>query len=311
MKRLVLHFLAACLLLTLLVPRGFAAETETDTPVESCGDGLSWSLEGNTLTISGSGAMKDFEGGAPWAGSAEDIHTVILTGGVTSVGAGAFTGYENLTAVDFGGSLKEIGESAFQSCVGLTKISLPASFRRFGPSCFEGCTNLTEVYCSGGMPSFNANCLWNGNDITIYCPVNNVWPSEYVEELETNFHGRLQVLTASGSDPYTFNLETEAPTQATTEPTTQPTTEATTEPATVPTTEPATVPVTTEATEMTQAPDTLPTQAATQPAEQDARKDSSPLMGVLIGVLIVSGTLSLLLIGLLIYRGKRDGNYYD
>ena len=63
MKRFVLHILAACMLLTLLVPRGFA--TEADTPTESCGDGLTWSLEGNTLTISGSGAMKDFEGGAP------------------------------------------------------------------------------------------------------------------------------------------------------------------------------------------------------------------------------------------------------
>ena len=55
-KRFVLHILAACMLLTLLAPRGFA--TETDPPVESCGDGLSWSLDGSTLTVSGSGAMK-------------------------------------------------------------------------------------------------------------------------------------------------------------------------------------------------------------------------------------------------------------
>ena len=54
-KRFVLHILAACMLLTLLAPRGFA--TETDPPVESCGDGLSWSLDGSTLTVSGSGAM--------------------------------------------------------------------------------------------------------------------------------------------------------------------------------------------------------------------------------------------------------------
>ena len=71
MKRFVLHILAAFLLLTLLAPRGFA--TETDPPVESCGDGLSWSLDGNTLTVSGSGAMKDFEDGAPWSGSADEI----------------------------------------------------------------------------------------------------------------------------------------------------------------------------------------------------------------------------------------------
>ena len=295
MKRFVLHILAAFLLLTLLAPRGFA--TEADTPTESCGDGLTWSLEGNTLTISGSGAMKDFEGGAPWSGSADRVHTVVLTGGVTTVGAG----------VDFGSSLKEIGESAFQGCEGLTKISLPASFRRFGASSFEGCTNLTEVYCSGGMPSFNANCLWNGNTITIYCPVNNIWPSEYVEELETNFHGRLQVLTANGSDPYHFENEvqvTSRPTETTAPPTTQPATE----PPTVPTTQPPTVP---ETTQVTQAPETLPTQETVPPTLPQEPKDSSPVMGILIGVLIVSGTLSLLLIGLLIYRRKRDEDYDD
>ena len=48
-KRFVLYILAACMLLTLLAPRGFA--TETDPPVESCGDGLSWSLDGSTLTV--------------------------------------------------------------------------------------------------------------------------------------------------------------------------------------------------------------------------------------------------------------------
>ncbi|OLA36021.1 MAG: hypothetical protein BHW31_07190 [Firmicutes bacterium CAG:110_56_8] len=281
-KRFVLHILAACMLLTLLAPRGFA--TETDPPVESCGDGLSWSLDGSTLTVSGSGAMKDFEGGAPWSGSADQIHTVVLTGGVTSVGAGAFTDYKNLTAVDFGNSLKEIGASSF-----------------------EGCTNLTEVYCSGGMPSFNANCLWNGNNITIYCPVNNIWPSEYVEELETNFHGRLQVLTANGSDPYHFEGEVQV-TSRPTEPTVPPTTQPATEPPTVPTTQPPTVPETTQAT---QAPETLPTQQTVPPTLPEEQKDSSPVIGILIGVLIVSGTLSLLLIGLLIYRRKRDEDYDD
>ena len=303
MKRFTM-LLTLCLLLTALAPRGFAAET--DEPVRSCGDSLTWSLEGNTLTISGSGAMDDFGGGAPWDGSAEQIHTVILTGGVTTVGAGAFLGYENLTAVDFGDSLKEIGESAFQDCKGLTKISLPAVFRRFGASSFEGCTNLTEVYCAGGMPSFNSNCLWNGSNITIYCPVNNVWPSEYVEELENNFHGRLQVLTASGSDPYNFSHETQAPSQPA-ETTAPPTTVPVTQPTAVPATQPPTVPETTEAT--------LPLQTLPAPTEAPVRDQesgsSSPVMGILVGVLIVSGTLSLLLIGLLIYRKKRDEDYDD
>ena len=297
--------LAACLLLLVtLAPRGYAAETQA--PTGSCGSDLSWTLNGNTLTISGTGAMDDFGSGAPWDDNAEQIHTVVLSGGVTTVGAGAFLGYENLTAVDFGDSLKEIGESAFQDCKGLTKISLPATFRCFGASSFEGCTGLTEVYCSGGMPSFKSNCLWNGNNITIYCPVNNVWPSQYVEELENNFHGRLQVLTAGGSDPYNFNRETQPTTQPA-ETTAPPTTAPATQPTTPPAAQTPTVPETTQAT---QPAETLPVQP-TQAPEQEKTDEGSPVMGILIGVLIVSGTLSLLLIGLLIYKAKRDRDYDD
>lgn len=321
MKRFVLLFTTLCLLLTMAVPV-FAEETQPETTAAteaagtsgSWGGNMSWSLEGNTLTISGSGEMAAFEDGTPWAGREDDIHTVILSGGVTTVAAGAFAECEKLTAVDFGGSLKEVGESAFQSCEGLTTISLPASFRKFGESSFEGCSNLTEVYCSGGMPSFKSNCLWNGNTVTVYCPTNNPWPSQYVEELENNFHGRLQVLTADGTNPYNFNSQTEAPTQATTAPTTEPTTAPTTEPTTAPTTEPTTAPTTepttvptTEVTETTEATETLP--APTE--QQESKSDSSPIMGILIGVLIISGTLSLLLIGLLIFRSRRDRDFED
>lgn len=54
-KRFVLHILAACMLLTLLAP-GLCHGN--GPPVESCGDGLSWSLDGSTLTVSGSGASR-------------------------------------------------------------------------------------------------------------------------------------------------------------------------------------------------------------------------------------------------------------
>ena len=87
-----------------------------------------------------------------------------------------------------------------------------------------------------------------------------------------------------------------------------PTTQPATEPPTVPTTQPPTVPETTQAT---QAPETLPTQQTVPPTLPEEQKDSSPVIGILIGVLIVSGTLSLLLIGLLIYRRKRDEDYDD
>ena len=313
MKRLFLYLLAACLLLTLFAPAALAAEaeatdeTEETRPADSCGEDLTWKLEGNTLTISGTGAMDDFSSGAPWQEQKDSIHTLVLSGGVTTVGAGAFAGCSELTAIDFGSALREIGAEAFKGCGRLASISLPATFRRFGASSFEGCTNLGEVYCSGGMPSFNANCLWNGNTITVYCPVNNIWPAQYVEELETNFYGRLEVLCADGTDPYVFDAETEPTAAPTTEPA-APTTEPETEPTVPPTTQPAATETAAEPT----AESTLPTEELPEPTREP--EDSGrefPLMGILIGVLVVSGTLSLLLIGLLIYKSKQGGKYAD
>lgn len=289
MRRLFCAVFTLILLLNLAVG---ATATEGD---KTCGEGLTWAYEDGVLTISGSGDMDDLSGGIPWEGLS--IQKVVLTGGVTSVGAGAFFGSTGLTEVDFGDSLREIGENAFRNCTGLTTISLPATFRLFGVSSFEGCTGLTSIHCAGGMPSFRSNCLWNYGKITIYCPDNAPWSETYVGELETNFNGRLEVLTESGGDVYLWPEETTAPTEAPTVPTTEPTTVPTQEPtvaATVPTTQPATE----EATQP--APTTVPETTAPAPAEVQ----STTLSGVVVGVFILSGTLSLILIGLLIFKGR-------
>lgn len=309
MKRLFLFVLMLCLLLS-VVPMAYATETTegteatepTEAPTESgrdpgyCGENLTWSFSGSTLTVTGTGAMDDMTGGAPWQEHKDSISTVVLSGGVTTVGAEAFKDYDSITAIDFGSSLREIGANAFQNCDGIEKIYLPASFKRFGAECFSGCSGLTEVYCAGGMPSFNANCLWNGNYVTVYCPTNNVWPETYVEELERNFGGRLEILTADGEDPFDFS----DPTQATEAPTTAPTTEPEeTEPVTEETTAPETEETTVPTTQATEAPtETVEeTEAPTQPSQERT--------GSAIGIAIVVMVLTALGIGALMFHMRR------
>lgn len=332
-KRWLLSLMAALLLLTALVPEAYAEQTEETEGTEetkaeapassgaasgSCGDGLSWSLEGGVLTVSGSGAM---DAGCPWEDYKDSIRSVVLTGGVTVVGEEAFRECGNLTSVDFGDSLKEVDTRAFQGCDSLTSISMPASFRRFGVESFEGCTQLTEVICTGGMPSFNGNCLWNGGQITVYYPTNNPWPQQPVEELVHNFGGRLEVMAGTGSESRPKQTE---PAKETTAPTTAPTTEPTTEPTTVPTAAPTTVPTLPPVTE----PATQPaTTAATQPTVQTA--PAEPLFPVAtqpeepsgkdaggsawIGLMLVVMVLSFVLAGALIVRNAshKGGNYED
>jgi len=351
MKRIVALGLAVLILLSLLLPvvssaeettenpaetteaaEGHAETTEATQPVETteetteptqaptepavsnaCGENLTWNFDKGVLTVSGSGAMEDYEeGGAPWNGYREEITTVVFTGGVTYIGTNAFRDYDSLVAVDFGEAMHTIGERAFQSCGELTAIHLPATFRRFAKSCFEGCVDLKEVYCAGSMPSFNMNCLWNYGNITVYCPADNPWPASLVEELETNFGGRLQVLTAEGDDIYDFGTdETEETTAPTTEPVTQSTTEPATEPTAAPTTEPVTEPVTepTEVTEeTTQA--TEETMLPTEDPQQTEPAEGSYLAGKSwIALVIIAGILTVLIAGALIVRSSSRGKY--
>lgn len=215
----------------------------TQTEENSCGETMTWSFSGDTLTITGSGEMDDFEDEAPWSAHRDEIAAVVLEGDITYIGARAFKNYDALKLVDFGQALYEIGEEAFYSCDGLTAISLPKTFKVFGPSSFLGCGNLKEIHCAGRFPSFRQNSMWD-TYATIYYPVDNPWPSATIDELETAFKGRIRFLASDGTDPY-------APAE-------------TTEPATDPT-QPSTEPEE-ESTGTTEAPTQPPTEAPTQPA---------------------------------------------
>ena len=213
--------------------------TEPTKAPNYCGDAILWAFSDGTLTLTGTGKMDDFPNGAPWAEHKDQIRTVIISGGITYIGAYSFSDYDSLTDVQFGKDVKEIGERAFFSCDGLTKVSLPASFKVFGPASFMGCSRLKEFHCAGVFPTFRQNCLWD-TYVVIYFPASRPWSLKYIKELEEAFHGRIEFLASDGSDPYEPTeapKETERPTE---EPTTEPATEATTEPGTEPTTEPPT-----------------------------------------------------------------------
>jgi len=311
--------LALCLCLLLLALPVSAEEftdvspdlsrEETAVPSGICGENLVWLIEDGVLTISGTGDMIDCSEGAPWIYYKDDIEGVVLTGGITTVGAGAFENYDNLKEVDFGDSLREIGAKAFQSCDGLTKLEMPASFKVFGEDCLRDCTKLTEIHCQGGFPSFKLNCLWNSYLQIIY-PSERPWPVSLVEELETAFHGRIEFLASDGTDPYTPTEAEEETVPETTERETQPTTapteaptEASTEATTAPTAAPTTAP--TEETEPETTMETVP--ETTVPAP----KENTSFGKFVLGLCIFTGVLSLILVVVLILRRREYWEEYD
>lgn len=133
--------LALALLLTLglLCPRADALSGTTG--------GLSWSLSGGTLTVSGSGAMPDYTDAnmPPWYDSAAAIHRIVVSDGVTSVGSLAFYGCEAVRSVTLGADVAAIGDRAFKNCRAMTWLNLPEGLVRIGEAAFERCESLNGI----------------------------------------------------------------------------------------------------------------------------------------------------------------------
>lgn len=135
-----------------------------------CGDGLRWNLDKDgLLTISGSGAMKDYgNGGTPWinylvkdveisegvtyignnAFRGSKIFNVKLPSTVTAIGKYAFADCRKMTVIQLPYGLQRIGEGAFRKCEALIKLLIPASVRQIGPKAFEECMTITSI----GLP---------------------------------------------------------------------------------------------------------------------------------------------------------------
>lgn len=121
------------------------------------GSGVTWQLTENTddpstytLTISGSGAMEDYlmSGHQPWRSFRDQITSVVVSPGVTSIGNLAFTRFSKLIHVDIADSVVSIGEQAFSDCSSLTDITVPQSVTYIGVNAFESCTNLSSITLS-------------------------------------------------------------------------------------------------------------------------------------------------------------------
>ena len=129
------------------------------------GDNLTWELScDSVLTISGTGAMA-YQDYAPWYSYRVAISKVVVSEGVTTIGASAFTSYPNLTRVNISGTVIGIGEYAFESCPKLTNIDIPNSVTHLGRSVFAG-SGLTEVTLGNSITSISDEAFAGCSSLT-------------------------------------------------------------------------------------------------------------------------------------------------
>ena len=110
----------------------------------SCGDNAVWSYKNGALMISGTGDVSDFDD-SPWTAFSDEISSVIVSEGITSIGNNAFMDHVMLEHVSLPVTLTRIGDFAFCSCTGLRTIEFPESLKSIGHCSFDLCANLTYV----------------------------------------------------------------------------------------------------------------------------------------------------------------------
>ena len=132
--------------------------TEVPHPTGTFGD-LSWDLTyDGTLTVTGSGPMPDLAKStdAPWAdllGGQNGLRllSVVISPGVTAVGAHNFEDSRRLAAVSLPEGLTDIGAAAFKGCSELSAVTIPGTVTRVGNEAFSACTSLSSLTVEPGV----------------------------------------------------------------------------------------------------------------------------------------------------------------
>lgn len=162
----------------------FSAAAEGAAASGICGKNLTWTLDAaGTLTVSGTGAMKDYNyKGAPWHQSRDSIQAVVVESGVTTIGGRAFEDCTSLSSITIPEGITTIGDRAFDGCSSLISITIPESVTAIGSGAFFGCDSLTDVsitdlaaWCQIDFANDSATFIFANGSATPMRYAKNIW----------------------------------------------------------------------------------------------------------------------------------------
>ena len=134
---------------------------------EGDGSNITWSFDTNTglLKFEGTGKMANYgpDGNllCPWHRHANDILSVEIGDGITTIASCAFYNCRNITSAVIPEGVTTIGDSAFSACDNLKEIYIPSTVARIGTRTFSLNIGLEKITVSENNPVFHSdgNCI--------------------------------------------------------------------------------------------------------------------------------------------------------
>ena len=112
-------------------------------------ENISWSIsDKGVLTISGTGAIKDFDPLKP-----DEWHELDSN--------------DKITKIIIGEGITEIGDYAFYKCGDATSVVLPKSLRSVGNFAFMNCSKITEFVFKNGLTDLGEGALYGCSAATV------------------------------------------------------------------------------------------------------------------------------------------------
>lgn len=199
---LILAVVMVCAVLTVAPFTAGAAKNSYSGTIGEAGSQVKWSLDISSgvfrvQPVGLYGLMPDFdypgsENPAPWVQYSDSIKQVVISSGVSYIGAYSFSCCENLSkiTIEHGGNLendRSIGENAFYSCKKLSSVDIPYNFKRIEDYAFSQCEGLQSVtFSTGTIPSTQPVRLnYIGSNAFYYCNLKKIEIPATVETIES------------------------------------------------------------------------------------------------------------------------------
>ena len=120
-------------------------------------------LKGKTAYVNGSKVTGTLVQIVKWSQGtvSNEVTSVNIPNGVTSIGENAFSGCTNLTSVNIPDSVTNIQRKAFQNCSSLESITIGNSVAIIDYSAFYGCSSLSSITIGNGVTIIGSTVFKN------------------------------------------------------------------------------------------------------------------------------------------------------